>query len=217
MIKVIIFDMDGTLVDSTALQYKAFKIVFTNHGFSMNEDDWHEWILNSYNTKSYIEKKGLDLDSETIRAEKHKLYLELVKNELQLKPGARKVVMDLSKKYRLAVASASRMDTVKPVIQKFELEPYFEKLVSDFDIGKRKPHPDVFLHVAEEMGVKAEECIVLEDSPAGLKAAKAAGMICIICPDTFSRFPRESFKDADKIIESLKDISLETIEEIAES
>lgn len=181
----------------------------------MSREDWKEWIQNAYDTKTWVQKTNLDIDPEVIRAEKFTIYSDLIKNELELKPGASSAVELLSKEYQLALASGSRMDTIKPIIEKFKLGIYFEKLLSDKDVERAKPYPDVFLHVADLLNVEPNECVVIEDSIAGLKAAMAAGMKCIICPDAFTDLPFTSFKNADKIIESLEELTLKTIEELS--
>lgn len=214
MIKVIIFDLDGLLVDSQPLQYKAHNQIFSKYGYPISIENWHEWIQNSYNVQFWIKKNNLPLDADLIRAEKQVIYEELVKNELKLKPGAKESVDLLSEKYRLCIASASRPASIKLVLNKFNLYSKFEKTISDKDVENGKPAPDVFLKCAEEMGVKSDECVVIEDSVAGMKAAQAANMKCVVCRDSFSDFPLSFFDGADKIIGSLEDITLETIDEI---
>jgi len=214
MINVIIFDMDGLLVDSQPLQYQAYNQVFSKYGSPLTLDDWHEWIQNSYSPKQWIQKNKLSLDANIIRSEKKILYDELIRNKLTLKPGARNLINKLFGRFRLSVASASRIESVQLILNKFALESKFEELVSDTEMARGKPHPDIFLKTAEVMLAKVEECLVIEDSIAGLKAAKAAKMKCIICPDTFSTIPLSAFVDADKIVNDLDEIFVEMIENI---
>lgn len=211
MIKVVIFDLDGLLVDSQPLQYKAYNRVFSRAGYPLTIDDWHEWIHNSYSPKIWIKKHNLPLDPATVREEKKIIYDRLVREEMQLKPGVLDLINALYGKFRLCVASSSRIESVKLVVEKFGLESKFEKLVSDTEMARGKPHPDVFLKTAEMMGAKPGECVVIEDSLAGLRAAKAAKMACIVCPDLFGGFKPEGFDGADKIVKSLGGVTVEMI------
>lgn len=213
MIKVIIFDLDGLLIDSQPLQYKAHNQVFSQHGYPLTLKDWHEWIHNGYNIKLWIEKNKLPLDDKKIRAEKKIVYDKLVINKLKLKPGALELINRLYGKYKLCIASSSRIDSIKLCINKFGIESKFDKLISDKEMLKGKPHPDIFLKTAQIMNVKPEECLVIEDSIVGLKAAKAAKMTCIICPDTFSSLEHSKYKNADRIVETLDEITGDMIED----
>ncbi len=217
MIEVIIFDLDGLLVDSQPLQYKSIKQTFLENGYTLTKEDWYHWIHNGRGFKEQIVKSGLLLEVENLRARKKEIYDELIKKQLNLKPGASNLIDLLSGKFRLAVASSSRIESIKLSINKFGLEPKFEHLISDENLHKRKPDPEVFLHVAKIMKVKSGSCLVLEDSVAGLQAAKSAGMKCIICPDKFINLDNRFYTNANKIVGTLEEINLETIREIEKS
>lgn len=220
MIKVIIFDLDGLLIDSQPLQYDAYNQVFSKYGYPITKKEWlDDWIHNSISAKGWIEKKDLPLNHKKIRAEKKEIYNDLILSKMKLKPGAEKLIDLLSDNFPLCIASASMKVSIDIIADKFNFTSRFNKIVSDQEvhIEKSKPFPDVFLHMAEVMKVRPEECLVIEDSIAGLKAAKAAGMKCIVCPDTFSRIPLSDFKGADKIVKSLNNISLSMIDEISQT
>ncbi|MBU0668430.1 HAD family phosphatase [Patescibacteria group bacterium] len=212
MIKVIIFDLDGLLVDSQPLQYKAYNHVFSRYGFPLSKEDWKEWIQHSYSAGRWIRKRGLQLDPDVIRAEKKVIYDELIEKELELKPGAGQVISKLGEKYRLCVASSSRIESINLVLKKFKLAEKFQEVISDTEMDRGKPFPDIFLEAADRMGVKPNECLVIEDSIAGLKAAKAAGMKCIICPDTFCEVDLSDFAGADLIVDKPGEVVAKMVE-----
>lgn len=214
MFKVIIFDLDGLLVDSQPLQYQAYQQVFSNHGFPLTQVDWQEWIDHSYSVQQWIQKNNLPLDGDSLRSEKKNIYDQLIRDELQLKPGARELIDELHGKFRLCIASSSRLESIELIVDKFGLQPKFEQLISDTEIVNGKPHPDIFLKTAEAMQVKPADCLVIEDSIAGLKAAKAANMICIICPDTFSHLPLIAFTEADKIVDNLNQVTSTVVQQL---
>ncbi|MBU0646729.1 HAD family phosphatase [Patescibacteria group bacterium] len=218
MIRVIIFDLDGLLVDSQPLQYVAYNQVFTKYGHPITVEGWHAWIDNSYSVTEWIDViGGLNLDPEVVRSEKKVLYERLIKSDLELKPGVLSRVKTLSKSYSICVASASRMESIRAALEKFGIYEMFEKVISDFDVPRGKPYPDVFLKTAEQMSAHPSECLVIEDSLAGLKAAKSASMKCIICPDSSRNQPSQKFEGADKIVKTLDEITLQTIKDMEDA
>lgn len=212
MIKVIIFDLDGLLIDSEPLQYRAVSQAFSEKGFPLTKADWYEWLHKKIGYKGWIELKNLPLVSEEIRARKKEIYDNLIETEMELKLGARELIDLVHGKYRLAIASGSRIESIELCLDKFNLLSKFEHLITDQKNGLPKPHPDVFLHAAKVMNVEPEECLVFEDSLAGLQAAKTAGMKCIVCPDTFIPVDSALYANAAKIVENLGEVTLEDID-----
>jgi len=211
MIKVIIFDLDGLLINSQPLQFKAYNQAFSKYGFHLTPNNWNKWIHQGLNAQIWIQKHNLPLDATTIRAEKKRIYDKLIHDELELKPGALNLINSLYGKFRLCIASSSRIESIELSINKFDLKSKFERIISDTEIKKGKPHPEIFLKMAELMNTKTEQCLVIEDSLAGLHAAKAAKMHCFVCPDSFSKVELYEFKDADKIVNCLDEITYEMI------
>ncbi|MBU0766455.1 HAD family phosphatase [Patescibacteria group bacterium] len=211
MIKLIIFDLDGLLVNSQPLQYETYNQVFSKYGHPITRNDWEEWIQKSFSAKTWIDKHNLKLDSEVIRQEKKKIYDKLIEQKLELMDGAEQLVNLLYGKYPLCVASASRPESIQACLDKFNLTDKFELIVSDVEMERPKPHPDIYLTVAKKMKVNPCDCLVIEDSIACLKSAKSAGMICVVCPDTFSDIKVENYSDADLVVATLNDVSLDTI------
>ena len=117
----------------------------------------------------------------------------------------------LDRRFRLCIASSSRIESVHLVADKFDFKDRFEALISDTGLDRGKPFPDVFIHAAAVMEVSAKECVVIEDSLAGLNAAKAADMKCIICPDDFCKIELSHFKAADLIIKDLAELTVDMI------
>jgi len=206
MIEAIIYDMDGTLVDSQPLQYQAYRLAFAKSGYNLTQEDWRQYVTNSLSTDTFIEKRGLAIDPMAVRSTKRPIYDNLILTALELMPGAREIIDYSSQRYRLCVASASRSEDIHAVMNKFGLATRFEQLISDESVKRAKPFPDVFLKTAELMDVLPAECLVIEDSVAGLKAAKAAGMGCIVCPDKSYNTPLSEYDRADHIINTLYDI-----------
>ena len=218
MFKLIIFDLDGLLIDSQSLQHEAYSRVFSQYDQPISKKDWVDfWIHKSGGPKKWIELRKLNLDHQKIRDEKKVIYDELIQTKMKLKSGARGLVNLLYKEFPLIVASGSRIESIELCLKKFNLANKFKHLISDVEMEKRKPHPDVFLYSAKMMNVEPEDCLVFEDSIAGLQSAKSAGMKCVVCPDNFSNLNIEQYKDADKIVDQLSDVNLDMIKSIGEN
>ena len=214
MIEGVIFDLDGTLIDSEPLQYRSFNDVFRRHGHPVSPqeyDEWRGWQV----IPRWIESRGLSLDPDPVRAQKKQIYDQLIRTEVTLKPGARALVESAAQRLRLGIASGSRRESIVSCLEKFDLLQHFEALCSSTDVGRGKPHPAVLHETARRLSLSPESAVVIEDSIMGLRAAEAAGMACIVCPDQFLPAPREALGNAAMVVESLEHLTLEQILAIA--
>lgn len=214
MVEAIIFDLDGTLVDSEPLQYQAFNEVFSRYGHPASPEEydvWRGWQV----VPRWIESHSLTLRPEPVRGEKKVIYDRLIRDEVALKPGARQLVEMAAKHFRLGIASGSRLDSIAGCMEKFGLIHHFETLCSTTEVNRGKPNPDVLIETARRLSVAPENVVVIEDSVTGLGAANAAGMPCIVCPDSFLPAPREALGGAALIVGSLAEVSVEKIKQLA--
>jgi beta-phosphoglucomutase len=216
MLKVVIFDLDGLLVDSEPLQFRAYQKAFSHFGITFDLGDWPKWHHLEASASRWVDAHNLTVDPEEIRAKKKIYYDKLVENELTLKPGARNLVETLSNSYRLCVASGSRPESIENCLNRFTLNPYFEKQFSATLLQRKKPYPDVYLEALSKMQVSSDHTIAIEDSQTGLKAATDAGIKCIVCPDTFTPVSNLEFHDAALMIDSLERLSPSMIEKIVD-
>lgn len=214
MLEVVIFDLDGLLIDSEPLQYQAYREAFSKHGISLSLNDWPSWHNLEASAARWIAAHNLQVDPEEIRSEKKILYEKLIKDELTLKPGASRLVEDLSEKYRLCVASGSRPESIEACLNRFSLKPHFERQFSATLLKRKKPFPDVYIEALSKMHVKPQCAIAIEDSVTGLKAAMAAGIKCVVCPDSFVPTPISDYDGAALVVDSLEDLSLSNIEKL---
>jgi len=215
VLEVVIFDLDGLLVDSEPLQFRAYQKAFADCGIAFAAADWPRWHRLEASASRWVEVHGLNVDPEEIRARKKILYDALVAGELALKPGARRLVETLAGTYRLCVASGSRPESIRSCLDRFSLTRYFEKQFSATLLARKKPYPDVYLQALTNMRVPGRNTLAIEDSLTGLQAASAAGIKCIVCPDNFLPLSNEQFHAAARVVDSLDELSPRVLEKIA--
>ncbi len=214
MFEVVIFDLDGLLVDSEPLQFKAYREVFLRHGISLELSDWPEWHRLEASAARWIDTHKLPVDAENIRAEKKEVYEALIENELILKPGARELVESLSEQCRLCIASGSRPESIEASLNRFSLAPHFEQQFSATLLPRKKPYPDVYVEALSKMQVSPHRALAIEDSVTGLQAATSAGVSCIVCPDTFMPDPVTDYVGAALVVDSLEELTLLEVEQL---
>ena len=211
MLKCILFDLDGLLVDSEPLQFRSYQYALDQFGVSLDHDAWIQWHSVEASAARWIKTQNLDLDAEKVRAMKKAHYDELVTHELKLKPGARELVEECSNNFELAIVSSSRRESIESCMHKFNLHQDFSRFVSGAELKRSKPYPDSYLEALRVMNIGPENAIALEDSVTGFRAATAAGIDCIVCPDHFIPKANDAFSQASLVVESLHDLNSETL------
>ena len=184
MLKAVLFDMDGVIVDTEPLHRKAYHKMFNDVNievdFALYESFTGQSTINI--CKRLVEHFSLDDSPEYLMSLKRKHYKYLFEHddELALIDG----VLDLIKEYhangiKLVVASSASMNGINQIFEKFDLNKYFIGKFSGADLEKSKPHPEIFLKAAAHTGYHKSNCMVIEDSTNGIKAAHAAGIFCV--------------------------------------
>lgn len=180
MLKAIIFDVDGVLVDSMRFQADAWVEVFREIGISIKREDIYE--LEGSNNKrlieSIFEKVGKEPEPWHLEQLPEKKLEAL--NFDQIKPfkGILDCLKELKRYFKLAMVSGSHADTVNKVVSKF-FSNYFDVVITGSDLDRGKPDPDPYLEALEKLDLTKNECIVVENAPLGVTAAKRAGLYCV--------------------------------------
>lgn len=185
MIKAIIFDFDGLMVDTESIWYEAYRDALVEYDFHLTLEHFGRVIGTSSDALDRLiqENIAMDVDINIINEKAHNYY-----NEKLLTPVLREGVqayVDSAKEagMKLAVASSSSRDWVTGYLEKLGILQEFKVIKTREDVAQVKPNPALYLAALEELGVDADEAIVFEDSFNGLKAACASGIKCVIVPN----------------------------------
>jgi HAD superfamily hydrolase (TIGR01509 family) len=212
MIKGVLFDMDGVLVDSEPFICKAAIIMFSELGAKVLPDDFQPFIGMGENR--YIggvaEKHGIPIDIEHVKARTYEIYGEIVKGKLKPLPGAHEFISRCRNKgFRLAVATSA--DRIKLEINLKEIglsDDSFHAIITGLDVKNKKPFPDIYLKAADSLDLFAGDCLVVEDAVSGIEAGKAAGCKCLAVTTSFDA---SDLWDADWICDSLMNVPDEAL------
>jgi beta-phosphoglucomutase family hydrolase len=184
----VIFDCDGTLVDSMPLHYVAWVESLNRHAapFEFSEEEFYALagVREQDSVKLLNAKHGTDIDPDSVAEVKMKIFHEWIPKVAEIAPVAALARAAAAVRVPIAVASGSEEETVRGCLLATGLLELFEIIITPKLVRQGKPAPDMFLLAAERLGVAPERCVVLEDGDSGMKAAAAAGMQAVFVPRT---------------------------------
>lgn len=209
MLKAVLFDMDGVIVDTEPLHHKAYHGMFNELNIDVSATHYESFTGQSTINvcRSLCDHFNLKNEPQELVQIKRNIFKDLFKNDPDLKliDG----VLDLIKNYydndvNLVLASSASMFTIESVFERFNLNPFFTNKFSGADLKASKPHPEIFNKAHAATNVDKKHCIVIEDSTNGIKAAHAAGIYCVGYNSINSK--NQDYSLANTIISDFKDI-----------
>lgn len=223
MLKAIIFDFDGVITDSEPVHLRMFQKVLAEMGVSLDEKEYYEIYLGMDDKGCFatlLQTRGINTTPDLIQSlvkKKTEYLMEYIKDDLFIYPGVVDFVKKAQERYRLAIASGALRHEIEFVLQHAGIHPTFNVIVSAEDVEEGKPNPECFSKALEmldrsgELQIRSDECLVIEDSIAGIEAAHAAGMKCIAVTNTYGY---ERLTMADFVVKSLEEINVEDLESL---
>lgn len=205
-VSALIFDMDGVIVDSEPWHEHAFREIFQELGYGETHGmDFRAYIGRSDRALwlDFIERHDPPHPIETLLRAKQTRLIEILRREQPIFEGLPELVARLAPRYPLAVASGSNHPVIDEVLAMKQLRRFFPVVVSTQDVGRSKPAPDVFLYAAKLLGKAPADCGVIEDSAAGITAARAAGMEVVAITHSL---PRRELAHATHVVDTYEEI-----------
>lgn len=209
-LKLVMWDLDGTIVDSRRQHHEASKEVLKQHGFELPKDHLKTVFGQTANEifGGIFGDSVSDIKLKEIIDERDSKYRELIKVEAKFLPGVENWIKDL---YEMGitqvVASSTAYENITTILETLKAQDYFSEIYSGANLPS-KPDPAVFLIALESQGTDKENCLVFEDSPHGIHAAKSIGLKCIASAITF---PHNKLTEADLVVETFEQLQWKDI------
>lgn len=225
MLKAIIFDFDGVIADTEPLHLKAFQLTLRENGIELSDEDYFENYL-AYDDKTLFKELLKDRNYEHNEAQisdfmnrKSEHFENVLKGNILVLEGVPEFISTISGKYPLAIGSGAIRSEIIDILESGGLREHFEIIVSADEVINCKPDPEVFIEALRRLNnldsvseeISPQECLVIEDSTSGIKAAHSAGMKCLAITNSYAA---EKLSEAELIKQSLKGIYLEEIEDL---
>lgn len=211
VVKALIFDMDGTIIDNMMVHHRAWQQLLGELGYSwtLEEIKARVWGKNEEIFERLFPGKFSTEQVAELTERKERRYVEIYRPDIAMLAGLEKLLEDArSTGVRLGIATAAPRICVDFVRDALSLENYFDTIVDAQQVSRGKPHPEGFLRAAECLGVSPGECIVFEDAPVGVEAAQGAGMMTYVVLTTHEQEEFRHFSNVRGFIRDFESVSI---------
>lgn len=202
-VKAVIFDLDGTLIDSEENHYESDRVLLARRGITFSREDKKAFVGKDINemVRRIKANYGLASDVQSLMDEKNAIYRSLALKSSRLYPPMKTVLEEFRKrKLPMAIATGSNASIAGEILESLGVRGFFSMIVSSSEVRKGKPEPDIFLETARRMAVEPSAAIVFEDTRFGVEAALRAGMTCVAMPAPSDNPDEKVFQQADCLI-----------------
>lgn len=203
MIKAVIFDLDGTLIDSEPNYFEADHKLLKEYGIELDLEMKKKYVgMSTQEMLEDLSRKYSFSDSiEVLAAKKNRYYMDIARSKTTVFPEMNKFLHLIKEHgYATALASGSSPEIIEEILSITQLSSLFDVVLSSEEVEKGKPEPDVFLESARRLNIRPEHCLVMEDSQYGVEAAKRASMVCVAIPYPTDGPLPEAFAKADYLV-----------------
>ena len=209
MIKAVIFDLDGLLIDSEIISYKIYKEILQQFGHNFSIEEYVQNFIAKQSRRNlllFLSNGNLPWTVEVGLDNVLKVEDKFINEGIDLKTGVKKLLTYLKdNNLKIAIASSSTRDRALTILRQHNIVEYFDEFVFGNEIEKGKPNPDIFLKACDKISVNPEECLVLEDSESGIQAAYSANIPVICIPDM--KVPNQYYLNMTKaVLSSLEEV-----------
>ena len=212
-VEAIVFDLDGVIIDSEAVHHRAYEIALAPFGVDQIPlDIYSEHWSNAGTGLEYAERTWPGVRGPELKARKEAIFLDLLRTEAPLRPGAARAVRELSNRWPIALATGSQRAAALSVLDRFGLRVMFREIVGREDYPNDKPAPDAYEVACRRLGCEPRRCLAIEDSIKGLQAAVQAGMPCIAVPNEYTK--AGDFTAAIERLPAMTDLTVSRIERL---
>lgn len=225
MLRAIIFDFNGIIVDDEPIHFRLFQKVLGEEGIELTEEDYYARYLGFDDRGAFVagfrdNHRPLDNRKLDELIERKAAYYQLaIRDHVAIFPGVRRLVADLAQTHPLAVASGALRHEIETILGTAGMRDHFRAIVSAEDVERGKPEPEIFLKALaalnsrerNDRAIQPNECVVIEDSKEGVRGARRAGMRCLAVTNSH---PASLLGGADIVVSSLEEVTLPFLEKL---
>ncbi len=224
MLRAVIFDFNGVLVDDEPIHLEMFQRVLKDEGLSLEAEDYYTHYLGFDDRdcfKAFYKNHGHILSDATLQElvqRKGQYYRDSIEERIIVFPGVKKLVPELAKRLPLGIASGALRSEIDLILARIGLKDHFQAIVSTEDVSEGKPDPEIYIKALDLLNqntkdgtIQPSECLVIEDSREGIRAAQGAQMLCLAVTNSH---PAAELSEAQAIVKSLEDVTWSFLEKL---